>query len=104
MAIDHPEYDITGIDMADMFPTTIRPENVTFILRDVIEGGLPYPDNTFDFIHLRLMIVAFRATEWPVMLAEIFRVLKPGGLLGLVESDFTVSHFSLSHHLFFFFY
>ncbi|KAI7896581.1 S-adenosyl-L-methionine-dependent methyltransferase [Mucor mucedo] len=89
MAIDHPEYQITGIDIADMFPTTIRPENVTFLLHNVVKGGLPYPDNSFDFVHLRLMIVAFRSGEWSTILTEIFRVLKPGGLLSVVETDFT---------------
>ncbi len=89
MAIDHPEFEMTGVDMADMFPTTIRPENVKFELLNILDG-LPYPDNSFDFVHMRLMIIAFRSTEWPVVLKEIFRVLKPGGLVQLVESDFTV--------------
>lgn len=91
MAIDHPEFEMTGVDMADMFPTTIRPENVKFELLNILDG-LPYPDNTFDFVHMRLMIIAFRSTEWPLVLKEIFRVLKPGGLVQLVESDFTVNN------------
>lgn len=89
MAIDNPNAHVTGIDMADMFPTAIRPENVTFQLTNIIDG-LPYDDNTFDFVHMRQLIVGLRATEWPNVVAEIFRVLKPGGLVQLVESDFTV--------------
>ncbi|KAI9322160.1 S-adenosyl-L-methionine-dependent methyltransferase [Dichotomocladium elegans] len=89
VAIDHPNAHVTGIDMADMFPTTIRPENVTFQLCNILDG-LPYPDNTFDFVHMRQLIVALRGTEWPMVLCEIYRVLKPGGLVQLVESDFTV--------------
>jgi ubiquinone/menaquinone biosynthesis C-methylase UbiE len=73
-----------------MFPTTIRPKNVRFDLLNVL-NGLPYEDNSFDMIHMRLMIVALRANEWEQVLTEIRRVLKPGGLLQLVESDFTVS-------------
>ncbi|GAA5799216.1 S-adenosyl-L-methionine-dependent methyltransferase [Helicostylum pulchrum] len=88
MAIEHPEFEVTGIDMADMFPATIRPENVKFEICDIM-AGLPYPDNSFDFIHMRLMIVALRGTEWPLVLKEAYRVLKPGGMIGLVESDFT---------------
>ncbi|CAO3617561.1 unnamed protein product [Mucor hiemalis] len=88
MAIDYPEYEMTGVDMADMFPTTIRPENVKFDLINILDG-LPYPDNYFDFVHMRLMIIAFRSSEWDYVLKEIFRVLKPGGLVELVESDFT---------------
>lgn len=90
MAIDYPEYNIIGADMSDMFPTTIRPENVKFELYNVL-NGLPYPDDTFDFVHMRLMIIAFRENEWPFVLKEIYRVLKPGGLVQLMESDFTVN-------------
>lgn len=89
MAIDHPQYHITGLDMADMFPTAIRPENVKFDLHNIV-NGLPYPDNTFDYVNMRLLIVSLKTTEWPMVIAEIFRVLKPGGLVQLVESDFTV--------------
>lgn len=89
MAIEHPNAHVTGIDMADMFPTAIRPENVTFQLCNILDG-LPYEDNTFDFVHMRQLIVALRAKEWPAVLNEIYRVLKPGGLVQLVESDFTV--------------
>ncbi|KAI9268925.1 S-adenosyl-L-methionine-dependent methyltransferase [Phascolomyces articulosus] len=89
MAIEHPNAHVTGLDMADMFPTAIRPENVTFQLTNIIDG-LPYDDNTFDFVHMRQLVVGLRATEWPNVIAEIFRVLKPGGLVQLVESDFTV--------------
>ncbi|KAG2204896.1 hypothetical protein INT46_009849 [Mucor plumbeus] len=88
MAIDYPQYKITGLDMADMFPTTIRPENVKFELHNIL-SGLPYPDQTFDYVHMRLLITGIRTEEWPMVIAEIHRVLKPGGLVQLVESDFT---------------
>lgn len=90
MAIDYPQFKITGLDMADMFPTTIRPENVKFELHNIL-NGLPYPDQTFDYVHMRLLITGLRTEEWPIVIAEIHRVLKPGGLVQLVESDFTVN-------------
>ncbi|OBZ82699.1 Demethylmenaquinone methyltransferase [Choanephora cucurbitarum] len=88
MAVDHPQYKVIGSDVSDMFPTTIRPENVQFELYNVIQG-LPYPDNTFDLVHMRLLITALGQADWTFVIAEIFRVLKPGGLVELVESDFT---------------
>ncbi|GAN04708.1 type 11 methyltransferase [Mucor ambiguus] len=90
MAIDFPQFKIIGLDMADMFPTTIRPENVKFELHNIL-NGLPYPDQTFDYVHMRLLITGLRTEEWPAVIAEIHRVLKPGGLVQLVESDFTAS-------------
>ncbi|KAF7724305.1 hypothetical protein EC973_001151 [Apophysomyces ossiformis] len=88
VAIDHPSAQVIGVDMADMFPMTIRPENVRFQLHNVLEG-LPYEDASFDFVHMRLMLGALRTNEWPEVLIEIDRVLKPGGSVQLVEGDFT---------------
>ncbi|KAI7901348.1 S-adenosyl-L-methionine-dependent methyltransferase [Cokeromyces recurvatus] len=88
MAVEHSDYQIIGIDVADMFPTTIRPENVKFELYNIL-NGLPYPDNSFDYIHMRLLITGLRSEDWPKTIAEIYRVLKPGGVVQLVESDFT---------------
>ncbi|KAI9021562.1 S-adenosyl-L-methionine-dependent methyltransferase [Phycomyces nitens] len=88
IAIDYPGTHVTGIDIADIFPTTIRPKNVDFKLVNVLDG-LPFPDNTFDFVHMRLLIVAFRRHEWNQVINEIYRVLKPGGYVQLVESQYT---------------
>lgn len=89
MAIEYPEYHFTGIDMADMFPTTIRPDNIKFQRQNILLG-LPYPDNTFDFVNMRLMLSAFRVTEWPTVIGEIHRVLKQGGVVELMETKFPV--------------
>ncbi|KAL1934950.1 hypothetical protein VTP01DRAFT_4090 [Rhizomucor pusillus] len=91
MATEHPNAHVTGLDMSDMFPTAIRPENVTFQLANILDG-LPYEDNTFDFVHMRQLVVALRSNEWLTVIQEIYRVLKPGGLIQLVESDFTVGN------------
>ncbi|ORX44010.1 S-adenosyl-L-methionine-dependent methyltransferase [Hesseltinella vesiculosa] len=88
MAIEYPRAKIRGLDMADMFPATIRPHNVEFDLHNALDG-LPYPTNSFDFVHMRLLIAGWRADEWAYILKEIYRVLKPGGFVQLVESNFT---------------
>ncbi|KAG1097848.1 hypothetical protein G6F59_001134 [Rhizopus arrhizus] len=58
MAVNYPEHNFTGVDLSDMFPTTIRPENAKFELMNVL-GGLPFDDNTFDFVNMRFMATAF---------------------------------------------
>ncbi|KAI7863333.1 S-adenosyl-L-methionine-dependent methyltransferase [Spinellus fusiger] len=88
VGIEYPNAQVKGIDMMDMFPTMIRPENVIFELTNVLDG-IPYPDNTFDFVHMRLMITALRINEWSAVLAEIYRTVKPGGIVQLTESNFT---------------
>ena len=54
---------------------------------DVLDGTaeqIPYPDNTFDTV---LVAQAFHWFDQDVALAEIARVLKPGGGLGLVWNE-----------------
>ncbi|KAI8082848.1 S-adenosyl-L-methionine-dependent methyltransferase [Halteromyces radiatus] len=80
VATEYPNIQLTGIDISDVFPTSIRPPNVNFCLGNLLER-LPFEDNTFDFIHVRLFIAALRKEEWPLALEELFRVLKPGGIL-----------------------
>ncbi|CAO3699042.1 unnamed protein product [Rhizopus microsporus] len=87
LAVEYPEYRFTGVDVTDMFPTTIRPENVNFEIYNVL-SGLPYPDNTFDFVNMRFMLSAFAVSDWPVVLKETYRVLKPGGVIELMETQF----------------
>ncbi|KAG1050814.1 hypothetical protein G6F43_006942 [Rhizopus delemar] len=87
MAVEYPEFKFIGLDMADMFPTTIRPENVKFQLHNILHG-LPFHDNTFDFVNMRIMLTAFLIDEWPFVIKEIYRVLKPGGFVELMESKF----------------
>ncbi|OAD69066.1 hypothetical protein PHYBLDRAFT_150063 [Phycomyces blakesleeanus NRRL 1555(-)] len=99
VAIDNPCTHITGIDIADIFPAIIRPKNADFKLVNVLDG-LPFPDATFDFVHMRLLIVAFRINEWDKVIDEIYRVLKPGGLIQLVESQYTDTEQSPKIHRF----
>ena len=41
----------------------------------------------FDLVNQRLLIAGLTASEWPIALAEIYRVLKPKGRVQLVEID-----------------
>ncbi|KAI8338601.1 S-adenosyl-L-methionine-dependent methyltransferase [Chlamydoabsidia padenii] len=84
VATDYPHCQLTGVDFSDVFPMSIRPSNVQFVLADVL-GRLPFEDNTFDFINIRFFIAALRADEWPIVFKELYRVLKPGGFIESVE-------------------
>ncbi|CAO3615525.1 unnamed protein product [Cunninghamella blakesleeana] len=86
VATEYPNCQLTGLDMCDLFPTSIRPVNVNFEVGNVLKG-LPYPDNTFDFINFRFFILVLRKYEWEIALKELYRVLKPGGCLESMECD-----------------
>ncbi|KAL0075687.1 S-adenosyl-L-methionine-dependent methyltransferase [Phycomyces blakesleeanus] len=84
VATDFPACQCTGIDMSEVFPNIIRPSNVSFQGGNVLER-LPFPDNTFDLVNIRLFILALRKEEWLQVVKEIFRVLKPGGFIQSTE-------------------
>nr|CAG8476264.1 10020_t:CDS:2 [Entrophospora candida] len=62
-ANDYPRSDFVGIDVVASFPTQIKPRNTTFVQGNVL-NGLPFEDETFDFVHMRLMVGAFSEQEW----------------------------------------
>lgn len=42
----------------------------------------------FDFVNQRLLFGGLRISDWPVNISELYRVLKPGGHIQLMEMDF----------------
>lgn len=86
MATEFPNPKFTGIDIAPLYPTEIKPENVTFQQSNVLTG-LPFEDNTFDFVYIRFMIFAFSLEDWERAIREVVRVTKPGGWIEIMEKD-----------------
>jgi ubiquinone/menaquinone biosynthesis C-methylase UbiE len=90
MASDYPKSTFVGVDIAAMVNVNFKLPNVSFVLGNVVEG-LNFPDNSFDYIQLRVFVNALRNEEWPIALKEIYRLLKPGGCAGFFEYEPRVS-------------
>ncbi|RUP48253.1 S-adenosyl-L-methionine-dependent methyltransferase [Jimgerdemannia flammicorona] len=75
-----------GVDISELFPMSIKPTNCTFHTADV-NDGLPFADNSFDFVYMRYLITSLTAEEWVKAILELIRVLKPGGYIELWEND-----------------
>ncbi|KAL0071352.1 hypothetical protein AAF712_001209 [Marasmius tenuissimus] len=86
MADEFPRAEVIGIDLAPLQPRDVPP-NCTFELYDLDQGPIPYPDNYFDLVHARSMHTGIR--NYTSLLTEITRILRPGGLVLLVEPDST---------------
>lgn len=84
MSTEHTETNFTGIDISAVWPTEIRPRNCRFQVVDATQG-LPFEDNTFDFVYQRFMIMGYPAASWPFIIQELVRVTKPGGIIELTE-------------------
>lgn len=74
-----------GIDIEDRLLPEKRPSNVHFVKSSIT--SLPHEwAGTFDLINQRLLIAALTQEEWRTGLAEMFRVLAPGGYIQLGEA------------------
>ncbi|KAL0091076.1 S-adenosyl-L-methionine-dependent methyltransferase [Phycomyces blakesleeanus] len=88
MAKDFPASHFTGTDI--MFFPNNPPTNCHYRIADVSKG-LPFADNTFDFVVQRDAMYRFSRTHWDFVLNELIRVAKPGAYLELVESSGTIN-------------
>lgn len=84
MANEYPNSEFTGVDVSVGWPTEIRPRNCDFVVGNIV-NELPFADNTFDFVYMRLVGMGVSNGEYPLVLNHLYRVLKPGGWIELVE-------------------
>ncbi|CAG8507824.1 3280_t:CDS:2 [Racocetra fulgida] len=91
MATEHQRPQFVGVDIAPLYPSEIHPTNVKFRQANVL-SGLPFEDETFDFVYMRFMTFAFTINDWERALKEILRVTKKaigewGGKLGKLYQE-----------------
>ncbi|RGB41123.1 S-adenosyl-L-methionine-dependent methyltransferase [Rhizophagus diaphanus] len=88
MATNYPSSNFTGIDILPLYPLDTHPLNVIFESVDV-SAGLPFPDNHFDFIHLKCLLstMSEKYCNMKTLYNELIRVLKPGGWIEIMEHD-----------------
>ncbi len=90
LAQQFPKANVVGVDMVPTEKFTLgyglvrQPENYMFVNGNVLEG-LPFADNSFDFVHQRLLVAAIPLDRWPFVVSELARVTRPGGWVELAE-------------------
>lgn len=91
----YPTMHVTGIDQSTVMVQFARSisqavSTVRFEVMDIL-APLAFPDESFDLIHARF-IAGFMPTEaWPRLLAECRRLLRPGGIVLLVEGEMALT-------------
>lgn len=93
MATLFPSARVVGLDVtvppaderAEAGGREVRPPNYSFVAGNVLEG-LPFPDASFDFVHMRLLVLAIPHDRWPFVVSELARVTRPGGWVESVEA------------------
>ncbi|KAI1372270.1 S-adenosyl-L-methionine-dependent methyltransferase [Hypoxylon crocopeplum] len=81
MGDEYPEAEILGIDLSPIQPLWV-PRNVQFLV-DNIEEEWVQPERSLDYIHARQMAPTIR--DWPRIIAEAYKALKPGGWLEIQD-------------------
>jgi ubiquinone/menaquinone biosynthesis C-methylase UbiE len=90
MAADFPNPSYFGIDILPVYPTSTVPINITFQQHDLLKG-LPYDDNTFDFVHIQLLVFDLTELQWEtIVFHELARILKPGGWLEICDMEYGI--------------
>jgi len=72
-----PECEVIGLDLSPQQSTWLPP-NLKFEIDDA-EKQWSWPDDTFDFIHIRSMFGSI--ADWDALYRQAFRCLKPGGYI-----------------------
>ncbi|KAI8364358.1 uncharacterized protein BYT42DRAFT_506332 [Radiomyces spectabilis] len=67
-------------------------DNLEIHVCNIPYDGLPFEDNTFDFVQQNLSAIVYTRSDWSRMLAELIRVTKPGGYIQLMEVDYYIHH------------
>lgn len=100
MAYTFPSSFFNGYDINNEYPKDIIFPNVNFknvinnIIFDInnIECLKLIPDNSYDYIFQRFMLIVIKEQNWTKILKEYKRILKPNGYLQLIEQDVNVQN------------
>ncbi|HTK08849.1 MAG TPA: class I SAM-dependent methyltransferase [Ktedonobacteraceae bacterium] len=94
VAFQYPSLQVIGIDFshkmisyAQSLTAIQHLENLAFQRIDLRSLPLEFPDNTFDCINARFLGSFLFKKDWPRLIQECLRLLRPGGTLRFTESD-----------------
>lgn len=85
-----PGGKVTGLDFSESMLASGRPKVAKYNNVDLIQGNameLPFPDNSFDYVTIGFGLR--NVPDYGQVLAELNRVLKPGGMAACLETSQT---------------
>ncbi|MBE3566542.1 MAG: methyltransferase domain-containing protein [Thermogemmatispora sp.] len=97
LARTYPDAEVIGVDIsptvveyATVQAQTRRLANASFQVMDVTEP-LAFPETAFDLVNGRLLSGFMLPSAWPHLVAEGYRLLKPGAVLRLTEGELSLT-------------
>ncbi|KAJ3820987.1 hypothetical protein F5880DRAFT_1486967 [Lentinula raphanica] len=87
--------DIECIDISSaQFPANHPPE-LHFSIHSIVNLPNPNWSDIFAYAHQRLLLFAMNESLWRLAVSELFRVIRPGGWVELVEIDLDLDGWSV---------
>lgn len=93
MAFSYRDIEVVGVDISERMITYAEAQahvqkrtNATFQVANILQP-LPFPDASFDLVNARLIVGFMKAKDWPTLLHECLRILRPGGILRITEFE-----------------
>lgn len=93
-----PEKQVIGVDLSIRMIMYARAQalihdipNARFRMMDVLKP-LDFPDQSFDLVNGRFLFAFMPPAAWPSLLQESMRILRPGGIIRLIEGEYGLSN------------
>jgi ubiquinone/menaquinone biosynthesis C-methylase UbiE len=97
VAREHPDTQVVGVDISQSMIQFAQAQavsrgytNASFKVMD-LKQPLDFGDASFDLVNERTLFGVMAPGEWPHLLAECMRILRPGGTVRLTELESPVS-------------
>ncbi len=110
IAQQYPQVKIVGIDISQRMIDYARAQaevrglrNVTFRVMDVTQHPLDFASDIFDLVNARFLFGFMNPSTWPKLVAECFRITRPGGVIRLTEAEAPIATSMASERLYGFF-
>ncbi len=94
LAYAHPEIEFVGVDINQQmieYANARKTQNIVFQVMNITEP-LDFPSNSFDLVNSRLISFAITKPVWPHLAQEGMRILKPGGIMRMTESESPITN------------
>lgn len=99
VATQHSRWNVTGLH-DDCITGSSRASNSVKNFKfmqcvNLLEGLKEFPDQSFDFIASRILILAYTFVQYQELITECIRIAKPGAFIEVMEIDLRIYHHRL---------
>ncbi|KAI2635243.1 S-adenosyl-L-methionine-dependent methyltransferase [Xylaria nigripes] len=88
VAWEHPRCEVRGVDIAPHHHNPEESLENLYLDIDDLNMSFQFPPNHFDLVNSRLVAGGINGSRWTGYLRDIFRSLRPGGWVQMVEVDY----------------